>query len=197
MNISPSALEAWGGQARDDRPQYVDDALKAKRKVGYGEGLPLVSADDHSDVEITDDTRELYDYPRHDDLLLPSTGETLRELCEQPEITSVNDLAAELGMERDTRSVRKALDLHGIEAPSGDTEGSDAPEGGADGFELPSGETVPASLYDTALHSPLILAALASAGMSLEEIAAYIERETGNPTAVRDVRECCQNANLL
>ena len=104
-----------------DRGDVPDEALEAleptEERVGFGIGASLVKGGQNP----TDHTH----YPTGADVLKPSASDTLAELADHPKVASIEDVADELDTSEDT--VAKALRLHGIEEPQGDTA-EDVPE---------------------------------------------------------------------
>lgn len=195
MNISTQALteaKARDGEAAEERPAYVDEALEQSRQIGWQNGLPLVEPEEYETPQLGEDNRELYShYVGGSDLYRPDAGSFLATLFEQPEIDSVDDAAKELGPSTEKAELRKAAKLHGLEIPSGSEESAEQREDEG-GIRLPSGETVPFG----PLH-PLVVAQLLSDGLSVEESARYLSAETGGNYTPSDVREAAQDANLL
>jgi|GEM_PF-1563910 len=196
MNISAKAVANAAerdGAPADDRPQYVDEALKAERRVGWREGKPLVPhPSDADDVKLGDDLTEAYEhYPRFDDLLLPSAADFLQRLSNA--VGSVEEAAEETNTDKAT--VRKAFDLHGVE-PSGD--GVEESTSDPDVVRLPSGEELPVdALSDEPWTDKLLLAQLLSDGMGVGEIALYLSRELRTQVTESDVREACRDNSLI
>lgn len=201
MNLSATGLveaRERDGEATDDRPEYVEEALTPDKRVGYRDGLPLVEPPEGletSDMRLGDDVGALYEhYRRGESLLLPEAGNFLRRLFESEHVESVADAAEELNTERET--VEKATNLHGIDVPT---------EGGAEEdtetieeLELPSSERIPLALLSDPPHrDKLVLAQLLSVGFSMEESAQYLSKETGERVTSSDVRTACQEHNLL
>jgi len=189
VNISVRRLEANDGSGLEERPEYVADALEADRVVGYREQKPLVPHPDCADdgLQYGDDTTEAYShYKRGESLLLPESGDFLRELMDRVE--SVADAAEETNT--DTATIRKACRLHGLQPP--EASGDDVTEDGDDSLVLPSGESVP---FDP-LH-PLTLAQLLSDGFSCSEAAQYLSREGSERVSEADVREAAREHSLL
>jgi hypothetical protein len=94
------------GAAAEDRPAEVDDVMSPCEKVGFKNELPLLQRD--------------YDnYPTEGELYRPVEGDTLRTLVEHEKVQSVEDVAAELNVEKE--AIEKAAELHDI----GLTLGSD------------------------------------------------------------------------
>lgn len=199
MNISATALleaQQRDGEAADDRPEYVEDALTMPRRVGYREGLPLVEPEGglDDDTRLGDDVGPLYEhYKRGDSLLRPDAGSFVRRLFEADAVESVADAAEELNSDPET--VRKATNLHGVDLPT---------EGGADDaetveeLELPSGESLPLALLTDPPHrDKLVLAQLLSAGMSVDELARYLSNELDERVTASEIRQAAEDAKLL
>ncbi|MFU1781481.1 hypothetical protein ACM16X_08875 [Haloarcula japonica] len=213
MNLSLTRLEDVDGDAFEERPQYVEDALEAPRKVGKHDGKPLVS-DGDIDLKLGDNPRPHYEhYPSADDMLLPPAGDFLYELAEQPEIWDTADIADELNV--DEERVEKALELHGItigvfegsvSADGSDSstasDGTDADEEEqsemANGVPLPSGETVSKSLLSDPVYTDkLLLSALFGNGMSVREVSLYLSEYTDENPSVSDIRDAAEEHSIL
>jgi len=198
MNISTSAVveaRKRDGEAADERPAYVDEALQQSRKVGYQSGLPLVEPEgDHETPQLGESVNDLYEhYVSGSDLFRPDAGSFLKRLAEQPEIHNVEAASSELGPSTDKAEVRKAAQLHGLDIPDGEGVDESSDE---DAIRLPSGESVPLAILEGPTDK-LVLAQLFSDGLSEEEIARYLSEETDSNVTVREVREAATEANLL
>lgn len=199
MNISSDNLEA--AKARDgapakDRPQYVDESLRYHKRIGWKDGLPVVEpSGDYETPKLGEDVTPLYEhYKRGESLLLPEAGAFLSRLFDADEIQSVSDAADEL--QTDAKIIRKALRLHGLEPPSGDSDSEGS--GGRRKLRLPSGETVPLTVLSDPPHEDkLVLAQLLSDGMGVAEIARYLSRETDTHATADDVRDAAREHSLL
>ena len=170
---------AWSrdGAAADDRPESVDEVMAPGETVGFDDGLPLLN-------------REYSDYPSNEDLLRPAAGQPLAALADHDLITSVEDVALELGAR--TETVEKALALHDIEEPSGfDVE--------VDGSRLDSllGD-VPDRMKDH--DNQLVVAVLyVDKGLSIEEIRQVMDEATEDTVTVSesDMRQALVDAKLI
>lgn len=199
MNISSDNLEAAKGRdgaPAEDRPQYVDESLHYRKRVGWHDGLPVVEpSGDYETPKLGEPVAPLYDhYKRGESLLLPEAGSFLSRLFDAEEIQRVEDAADEL--QADVETVRKAAELHGLEPPteSSDNEG----DSGRKKLRLPSGETVPLTLLNDPPHEDkLVLAQLLSEGMGVGEIANYLSREGDERVTEADVTEAAQSHGLL
>lgn len=193
MNISLRKLAEWDGSTMDDRSDRVAALLDMPVKAGHGNGRPLVPPEDgRPEATITDDPSELYGhYPS--DPLRPSAGDFLHKLAERA--GGVSEMADELNCREDR--LRRALDIHGIEPPS-DGDGGDDDETDISTVELTSGEQYPVALSGGDVHEDkLLLAALASAGLSLHEIAAYLSEQTQTDVSASEVRAAAREVGLL
>jgi len=92
------------GDARNARPEAVDEALETDPRVGHGDGASL--------VEGGEDPSDHSHYPAGGALFKPSAYDTLEALAEHARVGDVTDLAAELHEPEDR--VAKALDVHGL-----------------------------------------------------------------------------------
>lgn len=197
MNISPSRLveaRERDGKAAEQRPAYVEDALRPRKRLGYRDGLPLVDPPEKvevEDVRLGDDVTALYDhYVRGDDLLLPDSADFLRELAACDRVRSVEDIATELNADRSV--VRRAMGLHGLEVADGGDETED------DGLTLPSGESLPTEiLSEEPWRDKLVLAQLFTDGLSIAETAMYLSRELDEKVTERDVYQAAQSVGIL
>ncbi|WP_313691453.1 hypothetical protein [Halorarum halobium] len=198
MNLSSRSImecRERDGAAADDRPEYVEDALQQRRRVGWRSGKPLVQHPEGVDEDLVlgEDVSEAYShYVRGSDLYLPEAGEFLAKLFDA--VDSVEDAAEELNSDGST--VRKAADLHGLEIPEG---GESADEGTEDKIKLPSGECIPLEVCCRPVHSdPRVLTQLlATEGMGVEEAARWFSETVGEQVSPQDVREAAQDCNLL
>jgi hypothetical protein len=157
-------------------------------KVGYREGLPVVSPPSDVDIDrqIGDSVDGLYShYIRGDELLKPSAGTFLTRLFDSDEISSVSDAAKELNSDKSV--LRKAVSLHGSSVEESDST-DDEPD--SDEITLPSGESVPETW---GWDNPLIIGDCLSSGMSFEEISLYLSEEVSDeqitPSDIRKVVE--------
>lgn len=98
---------------RGDVPEEALEALEpSEERVGFNQGASLVEGGDGP----TDHSH----YPQGEDVLRPSAEDTLEALADHSKVADIEDVADELDTSRDT--VAKAMQLHGIEDPDGETE---------------------------------------------------------------------------
>ena len=192
MNISAKKIEKCTGEARDDRPDYVND-LTLKRKIGWQKGSPVVG----DRVGLGDDLSQGYEhYRRRDELFQPDAGKFLSELFDCELINSVSDVSRELNSEVET--VKKAANLHCIELSDG-SDDSPEQERDNDRFIFPSGESWPTELLADPIESDVRVLSqlLATNGMSVEEVAQYLSDRLSRNVTASDVRQEAQRVNIL
>jgi hypothetical protein len=196
MNLSASAVRACrerDGDAAKDRPEQSDAAMRQRKRVGFGSGLPLV--DSPEDVEapaLGEDVSPLYDhYPSNSDVLLPEARDFLASLFDA--VSSIDQAEEETKI--DAQTLAKAADLHGLDEPSGESD----VEADADGIRLPNGETWEIELLAEPPHTdPRILTQLlATDKLGVDEAARYLSREVGEPIDAAEVRAAAEDVELL
>lgn len=177
--IDSNALRrAWSrdGAAADDRPEEVDEIMADRETVGYEEGLPLLSC-------------KYDDYMTGDSLLRPAARDALETLAEHDLVADVEDMAHEL--HSPTETVKKALELHGIEEPSGfdvslDTDRLHALVDCPDRMKNPDNPLVVATLY-------------VEKGLSVSEVRDVLDEGADDNTAVteRAVKQTLVDARVI
>lgn len=193
MNLSVEAIDefrAREGGAANDRPEYVSKALSLDKELGYHHGLPLI---DPPGGEQTVSLGEQADYSHYpENILVPTSGDFLEELAEHPLVGNADDMSKEL--DENVTTVEKALDLFDINVTPQTTATEDK------GLRLPSGETIPYS-YLPENHpwsDPRVLHQLVQDGLSIEEIARYLNEQSDDNRITSDaVRQACIDARLL
>lgn len=197
MNLSASAITDFRerqGSAKDDRPDYVHDALTHDKQLGHGNGLPLVpppSGD--TDVKLGESTDQLYQhYPETP--LSPGAGNFLSRLLDSDYVRSIPDAADELGC--DTETVETACELHGLTIDDSQATESDSDSG----LRLPSGETISYDYLDEQrpwADKAVLWQVLAQDGLSIEEAARYFSHVTDDRVTSDQVRQAAREAKLL
>lgn len=200
MNISVGSILEFrrrDGDAADDRPAYVGDALDARVEVSYRQGRPVVPPTEGRDSDLTlGDSGSYGHYVTRTSLLRPDAGDFLAELFASEHINSLSDASNEL--RTDEATIRKAADLHSVDVPRSETGGSDESE--IDTLTLPSGEELPFEiLTDDPWRDKLVLVdLLCTCGMSLDEASAYLSYELPNADpSVTDLRRAARECDLL
>lgn len=182
-----------GGDARENRPKTVDDALEPSEELGRGNGLPLVG--DSYD-----------DYPSVHELTLPTSREFVTELVDHDKVTTLRDAVTELCGDADgptgqdyRRALTKAFDLFGIDRDEHLAGGSfDVPdvEGDSDRLDLFT-TSVPRDIPNPA-ENPLVVGHLyAVAGLSVGEITTYLGEELEGGANRGNVRQTLIDVGLL
>jgi len=192
MNISASKIEDCDGNAREDRPQYVEE-LTLKRKIRWQEGSPVVG----DPVGLGDDLSDGYShYRRRDELFHPDAGKFLTRLFDSEYINSLDDASEELGTNSTT--ISRACDLHGVSIPD-ESQSSDPQEGGTNSLTLPGGETWPLKLLQEPVYADVRVLSqlLATNGMSLGEVAQLLSDRLDRNVTESDVRQEAQRVNIL
>lgn len=194
MNISSDALADWNGSAAEDRPDYVDEALAAKVRVGRGFGKPVVAPPGGRDSDLhLGDSGDYSHYLDRDEIIRP--GDDVKAFLSDlfDAVNSISDASDETNIPEDR--LETAADLHGIDTPDGGEGASTDTQ--VDAVELPSGEQIPPSILDEPVHGDkVVLSALASMGMSTDEITRYLA-EQGFDADTHSVRQECRRHNLL
>lgn len=181
-----------GGDAAENRPKAVDDALEPSEELGRGNGLPLVG--DSYD-----------DYPSVHELTLPTSREFVESLVEAEQVTSLRDAVKELCGDANSptgeqyrRALTKAFELFDVDTDEHLSGGS---------FDIPNPDdsdeldlftvSVPRDIPNPA-ENPLVVGHLyAVAGLSVSEIAKYLGDELGEAVYGRTVRQTLVDVGLL
>lgn len=171
------ALADIDGDANPDRPESWDGALSPPVRLGYRKGAPIAD-------------RDYSEYLRQDAILLPDARKFLSELASSEFIGSVEDLAAELGMDNNIQMVRGAVDLHSIEF----TERTEYWDGTT--VKLPDGSTVDKSLLQGPLDIRLLTHLLRH--YSVSETTDFLSQQYPDERVrERDVRDAAKEVSLL
>lgn len=92
------------GGPREDRPQEAEDALDVEEaRVGFQNGTALLE-------------RDYAEYPTGKDILRPEASDALEAVATHDMVGTVADIGHELRADEST--VRTALELHGVDAPT-------------------------------------------------------------------------------
>ncbi|QGN06711.1 hypothetical protein Hrd1104_05005 [Halorhabdus sp. CBA1104] len=193
MNISSRKIEDCTGEARDDRPDYVDD-LTLERTIRWKVGSPVIG----DPIKLSENVNDGYKhYRRGDQLFQPDSSKFLSRLFESDLINSVSDVSRELNSEVET--VKKVANLHGIDLPDSESQSSDPQEGGTNSLTLPGGETWPLKLLQEPVYADVRVLSqlLATNGMSLGEVAQLLSDRLDRNVTESDVRQEAQRVNIL
>lgn len=202
MNLSNRAVAEYDGEADDDRDEKLELALTHDVKLGWREGEPLVY--DGEGIPLDEDVNDAYEgYYRNEDILVPEAGTFLTRLAEHSLVTTVEDIATELGMDEGMNprtkreTIRKALDIHGIEITKNDDD-VDRDETD-DVITLPNGESWDVdNLRKPVYEDSRLLTQLGPMnGFSIDEVAIYISNEIGERVDESDVQQGMVNAGIL
>lgn len=196
MNLSFN--EEVTAEAESDRPDATEEALLHRRRIGWREGSPLVEPLDFDGVQLGESLNDSYaHYHRHDGLFMPPSGDFLRRLFEQSEIGSVSDAAKEL--REDKSDVEKAINLHGIDVESLESDVDPSPDHSE--IRLPNGERIDVDDLREPVYtdSRLLHSLLGSYGMSTKEVGLFLSEQVGAGSRIteRDVRQAAESVHLL
>lgn len=202
MNLSArkvAEVRERNGRAASERSDQVEKSLQQSVKVGFENGLPVVTPSEGYDEtpKLGDSVSPFYrHYVRGDDLLLPSAGSFLRELFQSKYIASIDDASDELNTDRST--IERAVHLHSI-AVDGDESVQESSDVTVETLVLPGGEVWDLSLLADPPHtdSSVLRQLMGTCGMSVRETALYLSEQLGENVTEDSIRNAAYACGLL